>query len=141
MSCAERVTALPRPESDSAWLKRTVEELTTARPVEVTEYNSSVGYSTFRVASLGQRSLCLAGSVEKRDTDAVLRSLTDHRWPLRNAKPAEPSPQPSELEALTRRVEELTSRVYSLEVSRAEQALDALREREERERGTKPRKK
>jgi hypothetical protein len=111
-------------ESDSVWLKRTVEELTTARPVEVTEDDGM-----HRLEAPGFETLLILHAVQQRRTDWIVDILTSNDWPLRTkaemAKPAEPSPQPAYrahtgmgdpvdprqpggfLDALTKRVEAL----------------------------------
>jgi hypothetical protein len=122
-----------KPESDSAWLKRTVEELTTARPVEVCE--KAFGW---QVSAPGCNRFDVAAIVAERNTEWLQRVLHDYSWPLRrNAKPAEPSPQPGGfLDALTRRVGELELQVRALRRIEASNGAYtyAEAEREERER-------
>lgn len=98
-------------ESDSAWLKRTVEELTTARSVEVTWDDGM-----HRLEAPGVEPLLILHAVQQRRTDWIVDILTSNNWPLRTkaevARAAEPSPQPGGfLDALTDRVTELERRM------------------------------
>jgi hypothetical protein len=101
------------PESDSAWLKRTVEELTTARPVEVT-WNDGM----HRLEAPGFEPLLILHAVQQRRTDWIVDILTSNNWPLRTkaeaARAAEPSPQPDiEANRVLDSVERLADKLHA----------------------------
>lgn len=130
--------ALSEPEPDSAWLKRTVEELTTARPVDV--FEDKLGH--LLVSTTGDeeaRPVSFRVYVDERHVEGIRGILAGNRWPMRRNCIPDPSPQPGGfLDALTRRVDELEEdmRVVRAWAVAAQHTADMARiEREERERG------